>query len=181
MKRKKLFVAIVILLIAVGIVGVIHFFPVEKETTEDNIFTCQTVEELETLLSRDNIPYEKYDGTIHMYTVKYGMCEGYSIAEFDSNDGKISRVEFYTTCKNNAKLTENIDSIKNMFLKDFGFEGEYEYFPINGETENVSEKDFINQKASKELFVYEDDITWNISCYVVAEDVSVRISKTMVG
>ena len=180
MKTKNLFVVFIamFLIIALIVLGVIFFFSSDSNVI-DNVFECLSFDDVETYVSQKNITHEKHDNSIHLFNVSEFGQVGYCIIETETDSKKIIRIDFYMTFENDGELEKNIESVKESFLKKFGFEGDYEYFPLESTSDDVGEKEFLNQTASKELFVYEEDSTWNISWYITNDGVSARMSKSI--
>lgn len=182
MKSRNLLVIFIalFLIIALIVVGVLVFFS-SNNGEKENIFECSSFADVEKYIAKKNTAHEKHDNSIHLFNITEFGQVGYCVVEIDADTQKVTRMDFYMTFENDDKLESNIENIKDSFLNHFGFEGDYEYFPLDSESENVGEKEFLSQKASKELFVYEENITWNISWYITDEGVSSRVSKSILN
>lgn len=179
MKGKNLIaIFLAVVLIVVAVIGSIMFFSLNNNE-KNNIFKCTTFDEIESFVDKNNIPHEKQDNTLHLFSVNIFEQEGYVVADFEPDTQKIKRIDFYMTFENDETLSQKIENVRDEFLEEFSFQGEYELFPLENDSENIDEKDFLEGKASKELFVYEENTVWNISWYITEEGVSARISKSV--
>lgn len=179
MKNKNLIVILIaVILIIAAIIGCVMFFSLNNKGNS-NIFKCTTFDEIENFVDINNVPYEKHDNTLHLFNVNAFGQVGYVVADFESDTRKVQRIDFYMTFENNETLSQRIENVRNEFLKEFEFQGEYEFYPLENNSENVSEKDFLEGKASKELFVYEENTLWNVSWHITDDVVSARISKSV--
>lgn len=194
MKKEKnliLTVAIVVAVVSAVTMLVLYFFFRPEKNGEDavttgegeapvaeNIFLCNTADEVKSYVEANSIACrDNENGIMHLYDVEYCSYKGYCIVECGENSGKVYRVEYNTIMDNDENLSKAAEELKNTFLSDFNLSGEYEYFPVGEDNENPDEQDFLEQRASKNLYAYDNDITWNISLYITDEGVSVRISR----
>ncbi len=194
MKKEKnliLTVAIVVAVASALTMLVLYFFFRPEKKGEDsvttgegeipvaeNIFLCNTADEVKSYAEANNIPCMDGDnGVMHLYDAEYCSYKGYCIVECGENSGKVYRVVFNTIIENDENLSKAAEELKNTFLSDFNLSGEYEYVPADEENENPDEQDFLEQRASKLLYVRDNDIVWSITLYVTDEGVSVKISR----
>lgn len=194
MKKEKNLILTVAIVVAVAsaltMLVLYFFFRPEKKGGDavttgegeilvaENIFMCNTADEVKSYAEANNIPCRNNEnGIMHLYDAEYCSYKGYCIVECGENSGKVYRVEYNTIIENDENLSKAAEKLKNTFLSDFDLSGEYEYFPVDEDNDNPGEQDFLEQRASKNLYAYDNDITWSISLYITDEGVSVRISR----
>ena len=174
MKIMKVLVAI--LLAIALIVGVVVLSGGHQDkTTINNMFTCTTSEELENYAKQNNWTLRNKEGVLHLHNAQFLDRSGYCVAEFNADT--LKQMTFYTQIKPDEQAAEIIESVKKSFLEEFGFEGEYAYYSVGEETDNVGEADFLAKKATKELLINDGEAFWSVSWLVTDEGVSGQISK----
>lgn len=177
MKGKVLLLIVSIIAIAAVVLIFVCCRTPSIQNSIDSIFACSTFEELERYVQDNKVACETHDNVMHLYNVEYSGQVGYCVAEFYSNTKELRKMSFYALIENNEETLKVIENVRTTFVTEFGFEAEYEYFPLHDGMDTVTEKDFFEQNASLELFVFDSDMTWNISWLVVENGVSARISK----
>lgn len=178
-KKKNLILVGLIIFIATIVVLAIDLPLSPDKKTEDTLFSCSTLEELERFVEQNNFPHEEAGNTLHLYNVVVAGQTGYCVAEFRSNTKTLKKMTFYTIIENNGNVMEVIDNVRVSFCEEYGLDGEYEYYPLNDKANAVGENEFFQGEASKELFIYAEDATWNISWLITDDGVSAKICKNV--
>lgn len=174
-------IIISIIVIAIAVVVSVQCFSSPQKSSVSSIFDCANIIETEQYATTNGVAYELHDNTLHLFNIEFLGHTGYCVAEFQFNTNELKQMTFCTTVENSDQMMDVIEDVKASFLVTYGFDAEYEYFPLDDGMDTVGEKEFLAQKASKELFVDTEVATWNISWLVTDEGVSAKISKTVLN
>lgn len=179
MKNKKCLVLTISLVVVVIVVLIVAKLAFPGSEGANNLFSCKTIGEMEQYATDNNIAYEVRDNQLHLYNAEFLGQKGYCTAEFQFNTNETAQITFYMTAENDAALLDMTENVKKAFLEEFGFEADYEYYPLVDDMETAGEKDFKEQKASKELYVYDKEAVWSISWLITDQGVSAKINKSV--
>ena len=189
--KKIIIVIIAVIVIAAVAAGLIFLLSdkdkdksVENKAIEtvvepENIFECQTYSQAEKLIFDKNMKCEWRDGYLCIYDMEIFGCVGFCMARYDESNDIIGNVEFSTSFDSLDTLGEIEEAVKKDFIRITGADTcDYEYIPIGEELENLEEKDFLEERATKDLYFF-DDAEWNASLYITNGILNVRVVKTV--
>ncbi len=178
--KKRILIIIAVTVILLGI-SIIAFFLIRNNNQDfkaDNLYDCNSIEQVETYLSDNSITHDEYGGTLNVYNYQVFGYSSYSVVDYDETTGTVSRIESYMTFEDNLQIEEICKNLKKSFLEYINAEGvDYVYSPIGEDESTVTHDDFLNGNASMEIFIEQDGATYDLVCNVVDAKLSVRIEK----